>query len=288
MIALHINELVNLLPAFLGREVGVAVLIGGPRTEVGRRALAVTANLVEGRHDTDRHVVNTPFGNSAVQYTNSQVGTEVRHTVSKGNITGHRHVQTSERRFDTAVMRLPVGHNKTLEAKLVLEQLVQEMTVLAGVAVVDLVVGAHDCTYTCTNRISKRPQVHLVHGLVIDVGAGSLGDVVPIADGFGDLSEVLLFVGDVVLSSCNDTGILNTLDCFGHKHTRQGRIRREAFPVPTAFGRSTQRTSDGAQLDVNALVAEFLTHCLAAEVGKLPIPGCADVKTGGECRGVVT
>jgi len=94
------------------------------------------------------------------------------------------HTHSCKCAADTAVLSTPVRHDKTLEAELRLEQLVEGLTVLACVGVVDLVVRAHDTCGACADRIGKRPgklgreiwrgnyhlpKVQLVHGNVVNV-----------------------------------------------------------------------------------------------------------------------
>jgi hypothetical protein len=49
-----------------------------------------------------------------------------------------------------------------------------------------------------------------VHGLVVNVGTKTLGDVEAIALSLASLAETLLFIGDKMLCTCNNSIILNT------------------------------------------------------------------------------
>lgn len=60
------------------------------------------------------------------------------------------------------MLRRPVTHDESLETKLILEDVVLKVGVLASVAVVDLVVGAHDRASACADGLSKWPDVKLV------------------------------------------------------------------------------------------------------------------------------
>jgi len=60
------------------------------------------------------------------------------------------------------VLRGPVADDETLETKFVLEDVVLEVGVLASVAVVDLVVRAHDRASAGADSIGERPYVKLV------------------------------------------------------------------------------------------------------------------------------
>ena len=48
-----------------------------------------------------------------------------------------------------------------------------------------------------------------MHGLVVNVGRGRLGDVEVEPLRLGGLAEMLLLVADVVLGTCDDAGVLN-------------------------------------------------------------------------------
>lgn len=64
-----------------------------------------------------------------------------------------------------------------------------------------------------------------MHSFVVDVGADTLCDIEPVTLRFGCLSEMLLFIADVVLSASHNTGILDTLDRRGNQSAGQIRIR---------------------------------------------------------------
>src|SRR6202012_4729513 len=102
-----------------------------------------------------------------------------------------------------------------------LEQLVKRVAIGAAIAVIDLVVRAHDGAHTGTDPIDKGPEIQLVHGLVIQVGADTLIDVIAIALRLARLAEMLLLVENVMLGASNDTSILNTLDGFREQLTGQ-------------------------------------------------------------------
>ena len=60
------------------------------------------------------------------------------------------------------MLRRPITHDEALETELILEDVVLEVRVLASIAVVDLVVGAHDRASACADGLGKRPDVKLV------------------------------------------------------------------------------------------------------------------------------
>jgi hypothetical protein len=108
------------------------------------------------------------------------------------------------------VLSLPVRHDEALEVHLVLQDSVYHLAVLARIAVVHLLVRAHDrllviskkrmstssqdvhTADVCTNRICKRPGVKLMEGPVIDVTGNGLVYIISKASGIGDLTKVLL------------------------------------------------------------------------------------------------
>ena len=94
------------------------------------------------------------------------------------------------------MLSTPIAHDETLESKLVLQQVVKRVRVLAGVAVVDLVVAAHDARSPCADSICEWPQVELVKCHIINVGADRCCKIVR----WRSLTEMLLLVEDVVLA----------------------------------------------------------------------------------------
>jgi hypothetical protein len=77
-----------------------------------------------------------------------------------------------------------------LEAQFALEKTIQRLGVLASVAIIDLLIGAHDGTHARPNGIGEWPEIKLVQSLVVNVGRERLGDVVAPTCRFSDLSEV--------------------------------------------------------------------------------------------------
>jgi len=91
------------------------------------------------------------------------------------------------------------------------------MRVLASVAVVDLVVTAHDGTSASADGIRKRPKVQFMESCIlllsvcsirvshvlayVDICADTFGYVESITKRFTSLSEMLLLVTDIMLSA---------------------------------------------------------------------------------------
>lgn len=127
------------------------------------------------------------------------------------------------------MLRGPVADDETLETKFVLEDVVLEVGVLASVAVVDLVVSAHDRASAGADSIGERPCVKLVLMIISGILKYCListyqSDIVNVrGDGLADvgstLAEVFLLIADVVLGASNDTSLLNTLDGLVHTNT---------------------------------------------------------------------
>lgn len=68
-----------------------------------------------------------------------------------------------------------------------------------------------------------------MHCLVVDVGAQSCCDIEAIANGFTNLAEMLLFVGNVMLGSGDNTSALYTFNSGSDQSTCEIRIGTEAF-----------------------------------------------------------
>lgn len=74
-----------------------------------------------------------------------------------------------------------------------------------------------------------------MQGGVVDVCAQTITDIEAKASGFGCLTKVLLFVGDVMFATSNYTRALNALDGLGKQNAGQSRIG-------TGFERRCQRS----------------------------------------------
>lgn len=112
-----------------------------------------------------------------------------------------------------------------LEVKLLLENIVQESTVLACAGLVDTVVRAHDTSDTGLDGFSERPQLKLVEGAVVLVGGVRLATT--------STTVVLLLVQGEVLGAGNDTFGLDTENVLGGVDTGEEGVGTGAFPVTT-------------------------------------------------------
>lgn len=74
-----------------------------------------------------------------------------------------------------------------------------------------------------------------------------------------------------MLSSSNNTGILDTLDALSNANTGQDGVGGEALPIPATFRGAAERASDGAKSNVHTLALELLAHGLAAAVHQTPV-----------------
>jgi hypothetical protein len=61
-----------------------------------------------------------------------------------------------------------------------------------------------------------------------------------------------------------------------------------AYPVSTALGCTTKRTTHWTKLNVDSFVTVLLAHCLAARVCKISTPCCRNVDSSGESGVVVS
>ena len=84
------------------------------------------------------HVVETRCGDLAVFHGLLQWSAE------EVVVAGHVLIEAGESGLDGAVRRAPVGQNPALELEILLENLVQQIIVFAGVVAFEEVVGTHD------------------------------------------------------------------------------------------------------------------------------------------------
>lgn len=121
-----------------------------------------------------------------------------------------------------------------------------------------------------------------MHRHIIQVRRVGLSDVPTKVLGLGLLAEVLLLVGDVMLSTRHHASRLDALDALRKHLAGKHGVRRETFPVTAALGRPAERTGDGAELHIDALVVVLLAHALATEEREVAVPGGGDVDAGWE------
>lgn len=121
-----------------------------------------------------------------------------------------------------------------------------------------------------------------MHRFIIDVAARTSSNIITITLRVANQSKMLLFVPNVMLRARDHTRFLYSFNRLGHEDTGNHRIGAESFPVPASFWGSTERSSDGAELDVGSFGTEFPAHCQTAEVGEGSVPCCGDVDTGWE------
>ncbi len=122
--------------------------------------------------DAVDHVVESCHGDLAVFYCFLERRVEVV------VVAGHLLVEAIQCRLDGAVGRAPVGDDPALELEVLLQDLVEQVVVLAGVVAFDEVIGAHDA-----GRVGdadgdfEGEQVGLAHGFVVeqDVDFGAAG-----------------------------------------------------------------------------------------------------------------
>ena len=85
--------------------------------------------------------------------------------------------------------------------------------------------NSHNTGRTGADSISEWPQIKLVQGDIVDVGADG------VCETGAALAEVFLFVEDEVLGASHHASILNTLDRLGDCNAGQYRIGCKALPI---------------------------------------------------------
>ncbi len=130
-----------------GREQRARVQRADGVGRVGRevrllRVTLVLAEVVPGRDDARRHVVQPVRGQGAVQHRPRQLVHPVAVARQRDRVgdrvARHRHVEPRERRPDARQLRQPVRHHKALEPQLVLQEAVDQVAVLGRRGSVDL------------------------------------------------------------------------------------------------------------------------------------------------------
>lgn len=146
-------------------------------------------------HSPGGHVSHTGFGNGAVCHSLDEgVAPEAARI-------RHGHVQPGEGGSNTGMLGTPVGDDPALVAKLSLEKAVQSLAVGGSVRVVNPVVRAHDVGGPGMDRllegpvvvvnhcwvedvVTDSPEIHLVNGLVVNVGRDGLDVAFGVSVGF--------------------------------------------------------------------------------------------------------
>lgn len=80
------------------------------------------------------------------------------------------HVQAIIRCFRGGMGGQPVTVNKSTEAKLAFQDLVQSVVIFASICAIDLVVRAHDGASACFHRSRKWPKIYFVQSTIINFG----------------------------------------------------------------------------------------------------------------------
>src|SRR5579859_4771801 len=125
----------------------------------------------------------------------------------------------------------PITHHESLEVKFIFQQSIEYFRVLARVCVVDLIVRTHNTPHPRADSFRKRPKVQFVHRPIIEIGCYTWKIREP--GSISRLSEMFLFVEDVVLCCGDDACVLQTQDRLFHCPASQVWIWREALPIST-------------------------------------------------------
>ena len=134
----------------------------------------------------------------------------------------HFQVQSGGDSGDPVMDRPPVGHHQAVEAPFLAQRLGQEPAVLGRVDVVDSVVRAHQrCRVRSLDYSFEYTEVHFPQGSFIDsrIYAHSIG---------------FLIVGGEVFHRGPDPSGLDACYQGGSQFSRQQRVLREIFEVPSA------------------------------------------------------
>lgn len=274
--------------------VGGRVDVQGTDGGVDAGVVLVLAEPEVGGHDAHDHVIDAVGGDGAVVDGFGEVLAEVGslgpELTVDGESTGHGHVHAALCGGNTTVSGTPIGHDVALEAQLGLEEVVEEVGVLARVGAVDTVVGAHEAGDASAGGVGEGPHVDLVKGAVIEVGGDGVLDIgcgVGIRS-VGRVTLRLLLVGNKVLCIGLHTGVLDTENGLLHADTSQVRIGCEAFPGTSVIGTTAERTTNGAEDDVGALALVLCSHGIASVVEQFAIPTSSGRHTTDEDARVVT
>ena len=116
-----------------------------------------------------------------------------------------------------------------------------------------------------------------MHGLIVDIGTDTCGQIEIVFRRFRNASEVLLFVHDVVLCGGNYTIVLNPTYVRTNEFPRKVRIWAESLRSTASLGKNAHRSNGRTQKDVSSYVAELLTHACTMCVSESPIPGCCNI-----------
>ncbi len=183
------------------------------------------------------------------------------------------HIEAGERGLDGGVGAAPVGEDEALELPVALEDLVEDVVVLAGVVAVDAVVGAHDAGgFGEADGDLEGEQVGLAHGALVDEG------VVGVAAG-------LLVVEGVVLDVAHDVVGLDAAGELADHGAGEDGVFAGVLEV-AAVARLADEVYAAADGHVVALLAQLAADDGAVEEGGVGIPRGGHAEGGGQQRGV--
>ncbi len=98
-------------------------------------------------------------------------------------VAGHLLIEAGESGFDGAVSRGPVGENPALELEVLLEDLIQQVVVLAGPVAIHEVVGAHHGGgIGDSDGDLEGQQIGLAHGLLVELRVDDVASGLLIVD----------------------------------------------------------------------------------------------------------
>ena len=184
-------------------------------------------------------------------------------------------IEARQRGFDGAMSAAPVREDKALETPRLLQDVVEEVAVLAGPIAVHLVVGTHHhAGLPFGDGDLEGQQIGLAHDALIEL------DVSDIAAGLLVVEGVMFHVGDDLL-------FLQTLDKPGEHLAGQDRVLSLVFEVASVAGLAHEIDS-AADRSVVLLIAQFAPDQGAIFVGQVEIPRGGFREGGRQERGIAS
>ena len=210
------------------------------------------------------HVVQARFGNRARDDRLAQRFAEI--VLFVGTERGFL-VEAVVRGVHGRMHRAPIRQDETFVAPIALQNLVQQIIVLAGIDIVDTIIGAHHrAGVAALDGDLEGEQVAFAHRGVREVGAHRH------AAGF-------LVVQGEMLDRRDDVEVLGAANGFARHGAGEQRIFAEIFEGAPA-ARFARQVDAAGKHDVEAFVARLRADHRSARISKAVVPG-----GGGQQRG---
>jgi hypothetical protein len=155
-------------------------------------------------------------------------------------------------------------YHETLEAKLLLENTIHELTILAAVRVVDSLVRAHDTRSPHFQRVHEGPSIQLVQRTIVYIRRNGFAFITRSSSVLLFLSKPMLIFPSVLLNTTislrnaylwrsDNTLLLRPLRDHRASDTRKIRVRSQTFPIPSTSYNSSNGPNKRPKSNVNAL-----------------------------------